>query len=386
MFTRTLFTVAAVVAGLCASGHSEAIAQEEEPIKIGAIFSVTGPASFLGAPESKTARMMVDSVNAAGGVAGRQLKLIVKDSGANPQKAISFAKQLIEEEEVFAIIGPSTSGESMKLKGICNDAQTILISCAAAESIINPVAPYVFKTPQKDSDAVRRIYETMNDLGIVNIGVTSANTGFGSAGKAQLEALAPEYGINIVISEVYDKGATDLTSVVTKIKAEDVDAVVNWSIVPAQSIIAKNMRQIGFGVPLFQSHGFGNVRYVQEAGAAAEGIIVPCGRLLVADVLPDGHPQKALLQKYKSDYESRFGEEVSTFGGHAYDAVLLLLEAIEQAGPDRVQARAALENISGLVGTAGIFNLSPTDHNGLEKTAFEMLTVENGEFTLYEQE
>jgi len=310
--------------------------------------------------------------------------VLVRDSGANPQKAISLAKQLIEEEQVFAIIGPSTSGESMQLKGICNEARTLLISCAAAEDIVNPVAPYVFKTPQKDSDAVRRIYETMNELGITTIGVTSSNTGFGSAGKAQLEQLAPEYGIQIAISEVYDKTATDLTSVVTKVQATGVQAVVNWSIEPAQSIIAKNLRQIGFEGPLFQSHGFGNIQYAREAGPAAEGIVFPAGRLLVASVLPDDHPQKSVLVQYKTDYESRYGEDVSTFGGHAYDAMLLLLKAIELSGGEREQARAALETITGLVGTAGIFNLSPTDHCGLDKNAFEMLTVKDGAFAVYE--
>ncbi len=381
MFARILVVITAIA---IASGPPAASAQQGGPIKIGAIFSVTGPASFLGAPEAKTLEMMVEQINAAGGVAGRQIEVLVRDSGANPQKAISLAKQLIEEEQVFAIIGPSTSGESMQLKGICNEARTLLISCAAAEDIVNPVAPYVFKTPQKDSDAVRRIYETMNELGITTIGVTSSNTGFGSAGKAQLEQLAPEYGIQIAISEVYDKTATDLTSVVTKVQATGVQAVVNWSIEPAQSIIAKNLRQIGFEGPLFQSHGFGNIQYAREAGPAAEGIVFPAGRLLVASVLPDDHPQKSVLVQYKTDYESRYGEDVSTFGGHAYDAMLLLLKAIELSGGEREQARAALETITGLVGTAGIFNLSPTDHCGLDKNAFEMLTVKDGAFAVYE--
>jgi branched-chain amino acid transport system substrate-binding protein len=371
-----------ITGGAAAGGAATAPA---EPIKIGAIFSVTGPASFLGAPEEKTVKMVADQVNAAGGVAGRQIEVLIRDSAANPQQAISLAKQLIEEDHVFAIVGPSTSGESMQVKGICNDAKTILISCAAAEGIVDPVLPYVFKTPQTDSDAVRRIFETMNALKITTIGVTSSNTGFGSAGKAQLEKIAPEYGITIAISEVYDKSATDLTSVVTKIKAQGVQAVVNWSIEPAQAIIAKNMRQIGFDAPLFQSHGFGNILYAKEAGAAAEGIIFPAGRLLVASVLPDDHPQKALLVRYTTDYKALYGEDVSTFGGHAYDAMVLLLKAIEVSGGDREQARAALEGITGLVGTAGIFNLSPTDHNGLNKSAFEMLTVRNGAFAVYVQ-
>jgi len=377
-------TVAMAIA-LGFTGCGEVQEEVKEPIKIGAIFAVTGGASFLGAPESKTAQMLVDEVNAKGGIAGRKIELLIKDSGANPEKAISFTKQLIEEENVFAIIGPSTSGESMKIKGICNEAKTILVSCAAAEVIVDPVTPYIFKTPQKDSDAVRWIFGTMKELGITKIGVTASNSGFGQAGKGQLEKIAPEFGIEVVISETYDRAATDLTSVVTKIKGAGVEGVVNWSIVPAQSIIAKNMRQIGLDVPLFQSHGFGNIRYAKEAGEAGEGIIFPCGRLLVADVLPDGHPQKQVLVKYKKDYESKYNEEVSTFGGHAYDAIVLLFKAIEVSGGDRVKARDALENIQGLVGTAGVFNMSATDHNGLDKTSFEMLTVKDGKFAVYKK-
>jgi len=376
-----------IIALLCASLLPLAFSckkQSGETIKIGAIFSVTGPASFLGAPEEKTAQMMVDQINSSGGVEGKMLKLIVKDSTGSPEKAISFAKQLIEEDKVFAIIGPSTSGETMKIKSICEDGKTILISCAAAEVIVNPVAKYVFKSPQKDSHAVQKIYDVMKKKGISRIGIVSSNDGYGIAGKEQLEKLAPAQGITILISEVYDKKATDLTGVLTKLKAKGVQAVINWSIVPAQSIVPKNMKQLNMNVPLFQSHGFGNIRYVNAAGEAAEGIIFPCGRLLIAESLPDNNPQKSLLMKYKKDYESKFGEDASTFGGHAYDAIIILAETIKKAGADREKVRNAIENMKGLAGTAGVFNFSPQDHNGLDINAFEMLTVKGGKFVKYE--
>lgn len=361
-------------------------AAAKEPIKVGAILAVTGGASFLGAPESKTLEMLVEETNAAGGIDGHPVELIIKDSQASAEKAISFARQLIEEEQVLAIVGPSTSGESMAIKDICQEAQTILLSCAAAETIVNPVASYVFKTPQKDSYAAIRIFQTMQEMGISKIGVVVGNTGFGNGGKAQLEKYAPEYGIEIAIAEVYDRAATDLTGVLTKLKARGIEAVVNWSIVPAQSIVAKNMRQLGMDVPLFQSHGFGNIKYVEAAGEAAEGIIFPCGRLLVADVLAAGHPQKDLLAKYKSDYESRYNEDVSTFGGHAYDAFIILKAAIEIAGSVEMSAvRDAIESLQGVVGTAGVFNMSPSDHNGLGLDSFEMLTVKDGKFVVLEQ-
>ncbi|MBE0585538.1 MAG: ABC transporter substrate-binding protein, partial [Desulfofustis sp.] len=248
-------------------------------------------------------------------------------------------------------------------------------------------AGYVFKTPQSDSFAVKRIFMTMQEMGISKIAVLAGNTGFGKAGKEQLQTIAPTMGIEIVEAEVYDKDANDLSAVVAKIKAnQDVQAVVNWSIVPAQAIVAKNMRQAGWEVPLFQSHGFGNIKYVESAGVAAEGIIFPAGRLLVADKLPADHPQKQLLTKYKTDYEGKFNEQASTFGGHAYDAFIILMAAIENGGTDQQSIRDEIEKIQGLPGTAGIFNFSATDHNGLDLDSFEMVTVKDGAFVPYEKQ
>lgn len=374
----TFCTLAAAALMLAAPSPSQAA-----PIKIGAVLAVTGPASFLGGPEAKTIEMLAKQLNDKGGINGNKIELIIKDTGASPEKAISFTKQLIEEEQVFAILGPSTSGESMSIKKIVEDGKTILLSCAAAEIIVNPVAKYVFKTPQKDSHAVQKIYEKMKEMGITKIAVLAGNTGFGKAGKEQLISMAPESGIEILMTEVYDKQATDLSAVVAKLMAnKEIQAVVNWSIVPAQGILAKNMRQAGWDVPLFQSHGFGNIKYVEAGGAAAEGIIFPAGRLLAPEILEDGNPQKAVLMQYKADYERTYNEPVSTFGGHGYDAFKILCRAIEEVGPDREKVRTAIENMKGFAGTGGIFNFTPTDHNGLDIDAFAMWTVKDGKFTL----
>ena len=354
-------------------------------IKIGAILSVTGPASNLGAPEARTLEMLVDDINTNGGIIGKKVELVVKDSGSSPEKAVSFAKQLIEEEKVFAIIGPSTSGETMAIKNIAEEGKTILISCAAAEVIVNPLAKYVFKVAPKDSYAAIKIFQQMQKMNISKIGVLSSNTGFGKAGKEQLEKLAPEYNIQIVINEVYDKTATDLTAEVTKLKARGVQAVVNWSIEPAQAIVIKNARQIGITVPIFQSHGFANIQYAKAAGAAAEGVIFPASRIIVADMLPEKNPQKPVIMAYKKAYEAKYHEDVSTFGGHTYDAMMILARAIREAGDNREKVRHSIENMNGFIGTAGVFNFSAFDHNGLDIDAFAMLTVKDGRFALLEK-
>ncbi len=383
--TRTRIEVGARAALFCAlilSCITPAFAAD--PIKIGAIFGVTGPAAYLGAPEEKTARMVVDDINRNGGILGRQVQLIVKDSGANSEKAISFAKQLIDEDNVVAIIGPTTSGESMAIKDICEKAGMPLVSCASAETITTPVAKYVFKVPQKDNYIVEWLYGTMRKLGISKIGVIAANTGFGNGGKAQLEKYASKYGMTIAIAEVYDSAATDLSALLTKVNATGVQAVVNWSIEPAQSIVAKNMRQLKMPQQLFQSHGFANIKYVEAAGEAAEGIIFPAGRLIIAGELPASNPQKKLLMKYNADYKALYKEDASTFGGHAIDALMILKSAIEAAkgtNPDKMVQ--AIEGIKDFPGTAGVFNFSASDHNGLQMDSIEMMTVKNGKFTLY---
>jgi len=369
-------------AALALAASSQAGAQGKEPLRIGALLAVTGPASFLGAPEARTLEMLVEDLNAKGGVDGRRVELVLKDTGGNPEKAISFAKQLIEEDRVFAIIGPATSGETIAVKPIAEEAKTILLSCAAAEVIVNPVLAHVFKVAPKDSYAAEMIFRRMQKMGVKRIGMLSSNTGFGKAGKEQVEKLAPAHGIEIAVSEVYDKAATDLTAEVTKLKAASVQAILNWSIEPAQAIVIKNARQIGLAVPIFQSHGFANIQYAKAAGAAAEGVMFPASRVVVADALAATDRQKPVVTAYKKAYEARYKEDVSTFGGHAWDALGILVRAVKEAGLEREKVRSAIENMKGFVGTAGVFDFTPADHNGLAIDAFEMLTVRDGKFVV----
>ncbi len=354
-----------------------------EPIKIGAIVAATGAASFIGAPEKQTLEMLVENVNAAGGLLGCPLELIVKDSQGRPDNAVTFAQQLIEQENVVAIIGPSTSGESMALKDTCEKVKTVLLSCAAADAIVNPLARYVFKTPPNSSCAVGRIYQTMQTMRIKRIGIVTGETGFGKAGSAELKQYAPEYRIQIAIEETFSPRATDLTELLKRVRTAKVDAVLCWSVTPNQILVSRNMKQMGFSVPVFLSHGLAYTRLPKAWGEAANGTIFPASRLLVAELLPDRHPQKKVLLNYKRAYEARYREEVSTFGGHAHDAFTILCEAINQSGStDSRMIRDAIEGLRGFAGTAGVFNFSAQNHNGLGATSFEILTVREGKFAL----
>ena len=373
-----------VAAGLVSQGWISGAWAEKEPYKVGALFAITGPAAWLGTPERNTARMIEEQVNMGGGINGHPLQIIIEDTVGDPTKTVTAAKKLIAKDQVLVIVGPSRSGTTLAVIPIVEEAKVPLVSCAAAEAIVVPVKRWVFKTPQKDSDAAIRIYETMKDQGISKIAIITGTTGFGDQGRKQLKRLAAGFGIEILADETYGPQDTDMTAQLTKIKATGAQAVINWSIVPGQVIVAKNLRQLGMKIPLFQSHGFGNIKYAQTAGEAGEGIIFPCGRLLALATLPDDHPQKEVLLRYKWEYETKYGEDVSTFGGHAWDALQLVIMALREVGPDREAIRSYIENTKNFVGTGGVFNFSPEDHNGLSKDAFEMLTIENERFVVLE--
>jgi branched-chain amino acid transport system substrate-binding protein len=369
----------------CALILSVADSYAKEPYKIGAIFAVTGGASFLGEPEKNTALMLQDQINKAGGINGHPLEIIIEDSKSDETQAVLASKKLMERDQVIVIIGPSTTGESMALVPIMNSAKTPLISCAAGAGITQPVEEryWIFKTPQYDFSVVEAIYSYMKKRGISKVGIMTVSTGFGDSGRKALQEIAPKFGITLLADERYGPKDSDMTTQLTKIKASGAQAVINWSIGPVQVVVTKNWYDLKMGIPLFQSHGWGSKRNIELAGKAAEGVIAPLGRLVVWDKLPDKHPQKALLRKYEQDYMARYKSETGTFGGHAYDAIMMATEALGKAGPDKGKIRDYVETkIKNWPGTAGIFNMSPKDHCGLDKDALEMVVVKNGDWEI----
>jgi branched-chain amino acid transport system substrate-binding protein len=361
----------------------------EAPIKIGAIFSVTGKASWLGESQKNTVMMMVEKTNLAGGVKRRPIEIIVEDDETSPDKALSAAQKLIDKDKVLAIIGPSTSGSSLKVKPVCQKAGIPMVSCAAAEAIITPIAEstFIFKTPQLDSHVAEMILEQIKRMGMTKVAIITELSPFGDLGKTQLSNHAKDMGIQIVAAEAYGPSDTNLGPQLQKIGASGAEALVNWAIIPVQVLIPKTMRSLGMKIPLFQSHGFGNPNIINETGDAAEGTMICAGRLLIVNSLPQKHPQKKALWNYKYDYERKYGPPVTTFGGHAYDALSLVVGAVRREditpamnlAQARKVIRSGIERTSDWVGTAGPVNMSPTDHSGLEKNAsLEMLYVEKG--------
>ena len=374
--------VGAVFVSICFLTVNSALAKSE-PYKIGAIFDISGPASALGIPEKRTVEMVVEQVNKAGGINGRPLELVFYDTALDVQKTINSVNKLIKKDKVLAIIGPSTSGVSMALIETMQNNEMPNISCAARIDIIDPPKKWVFKTPQTDKQAVEKILTYAKKKGIKKVALMIAEGGFGAGGLKQLNNLTPKYGIKIVASEKFSEKDPDVSTQLTKIRGTDAQAMIVWDTDKGSARVARNMRQLGMKMPVYMSHGIANKKFIAQAKEAAEGVIFPAGRLVVLEYLPESDPQKKILAKYAADFKAKYNTAPDTFGGHAWDALHLAVAALEAVGCDRTKIRDYLESKKGFVGQHGVFNFSPTDHNGLVwQDAFNMIQVKNGDWSM----
>ncbi|KIL99462.1 Branched-chain amino acid ABC transporter amino acid-binding protein [Paramagnetospirillum magnetotacticum MS-1] len=373
---------AAVVVAGCSAFAGQAGAAD--PIKIGSILSVTGPASFLGEPEKKTLEMYVERINKEGGVMGRKIELVVYDDGGAGEKASTFTKRLIESDKVDLLIGGSTTATTMAAVPLAERNEVPFISLAGAVVIVDPVKKWVFKTPHTDKMAAEKVFSDMKKRGITKIGMISEDAGFGKSGHDQSKLVAGNYGIEIVADEIYSPKDPDVTAQLTKIKnAAGVQAVFNFGFGQGPAIVTKNFKQLGIALPLYQSHGVASKDFIKLAGDAADGVRLPAAGQVIPEQLAATDPQKPVVTAFKKDYETAFKSDVSTFAGHAYDGLQIALAAINRAkSTDRAKVRDEIEKTSGYVGTGGLVSMSPTDHMGLSPSAFHMLEIRKGDWVL----
>jgi branched-chain amino acid transport system substrate-binding protein len=267
---------------------------------------------------------------------------------------------------------------------LVEQAKVPFISLAGAVVIIEPVKKWVFKTPHTDRIACEKIFTDLKERNLQKVALISGAGGYEKSLRSECLKVAPRYGTDIVADESYGAADTDMTAQLTKIKnMPGVQAVINSSFGQSAAIVTKNYRQIGLALPLYQTHSVASKEYIRLSGAAAEGVRLPAAALLVADILPAINPQKPVVTAYKRDYEAKYQSDVSTFGGHAYDGLMIVVEAIRRAGStDPEKVRDEIEKTKGYVGTSGVVNMSPTDHLGLDLSAFQMLEVRNDGWTL----
>ncbi|MEW6726398.1 MAG: ABC transporter substrate-binding protein [Bacillota bacterium] len=374
--------------GGCAKSPSDKAPQQQdkEPYRIGAVVDISGGAASLGEPERDTLKMLVDDLNAKGGINGHPVELTILDNKSLETEAVLAAKRLIDQNKVLAVLGCSASGTSLAMIDTVQKANVPMISMAASAKIVEPVKDryWVFKTAQSDIVVANKIAKYLAAKGIKDVAFLSMNNAFGDSGRVNFEKAAPANGLNIVLAEKFEATDKDMTSQLAKVKASKAQATVVWAIPPSAAIITKNFRDLGLDMPLIQTHGIGNKAFLDLAGDAANGVIAPMGKLVVAEQLPDSDPQKAALLAYISSYEKKFNARPSTFGGHAHDAFNLAVKAIGEAGPDRQKIRDALEQTTGFVGISGVFNLSAQDHNGLGEDSMVMVEIKDGQWKLLE--
>lgn len=364
-----------------------AVALEGDPVRIGALFATTGPASTLGEPEADTAKMLEKHFNETGGINGRPVEVLIRDTKGQETETLNAAMELVDRENCVALIGPSRSGSTMAIVDYVERSEVPLISCAAARAITQPVKKWVFQVPPGDADAVYRIYQYMNTAGISKIAIITASSGYGEEGRKQLTDQAPDAGIEIVAEESFNDSDADMSTQLTRIKATEAEAVVCWGVGKAPALLAKNMYQLGMEIPLFQSSGVANERFIEVAGDAANGVIMPAAKLIVLDQLPEDEPQLEALKEYQDMFVEEYGREPDHYGGHAWDALHIIKQAVERAGADADSAaiRDEIEKTEEFVGIGGIFTYAPDDHYGLSPDAFAMVQIKDGDWALLEE-
>ena len=364
-------------------------APDKKPYVIGVFCSVTGPNAPLGTPERDTLLMLEEQINKKGGIKGHPLKLIIEDDGSDNTNAVKAAKKLIEQDNVCAIIGSSGTGPTMAVIPITESSEVPHMSMAAGIAITNPLKKWVFRTPQTDVLAIGKILDYLTSKKINKVAMIYDSNAYGASGRDQLRLLAPKYNVAIAAEEAFATKDTDMTVQLTKIRSSEAQAIICWGTNPAPAQVAKNVQQLGINLPLFMSHGVANKTFLDQAGSAANGILLPAGKLIIADELPHTDPQRKLLLDYRKQFEVKYGRPADTFGGHAWDALSLLVQALKKVNADidnkaalRAQLRDEVEKITKFAGIGGVFNYSATNHDGLSNDAFVMVEIKNGNWTL----
>ncbi len=305
-----------------------------EPIKVGAIVSLTGTYAGLGEGEKNVIDMEVQRINDAGGINGRPLEVIVEDDATDEAKAVAAAAKLIEQDEVVAIIGATGSGQTMAVRGDVQRAGIPQVSMAGATAITNPVDPLVFATPWSNLIVVPFTLQYLKDQGITKIGLISDSGGFGKDGQAVIAAEAPNYGIEIVDDESFNPGDADMSAQLTKIKGSGAEAVVMWTAGAEAATIVKNAKDLGVDLPVFGSHGIARREFIEGAGDAAEGVTFPAGKILMPEAYGEGTEAYTVATEFIDRYQAAYGETPSTFAGYAYDALYLVVEAAKSVEGD----------------------------------------------------
>ena len=372
----------AAALGLMLSGTVQA------DINIGVTLSMTGPAASLGIPQKNTIELLPASIG------GEKVNWIVLDDASDTTKAVTNTKKLISEDKVDVIVGSTITPNSLAMVDVVADAETPMISMAASARIVDPANPktrWVFKTPQNDALMADAIAVHMKANGVKTMAYIGFADAYGDGWLAEMRRSAQTAGIKIVAEEKYNRNDPSVTGQILKIVAANPDAVLIGASGTPGATPQKELATRNYKGQVYQTHGVANPDFLRVVGKDGQGTLLPMGPMLVFEQLPDTNPIKKTAADYIGKYEAKYGKDSrTTFGGHAWDAYLLLAnaipEALKKAKPGtkefRLALRDALENTRELVATHGVYSMSPTEHNGLDNRARTMIRIDNGKWVL----
>jgi branched-chain amino acid transport system substrate-binding protein len=358
-------------------------------INVGVTLSATGPAASLGIPEKNTIELLGSPT-----IAGQKLNFIILDDKSDTTEAVKNTRKLIAEDKVDVIIGSTVTPNSLAMRDVVNEAEVPMVSMAASALIINPVDPktkWVFKTPQNDSLMADAVAVSMKANGVNTVGFIGFADAYGDSWLSEMKRSTQIAGIKIVAEEKYNRNDPSVTGQVLKLLAAKPDAILiagsgTPAATPHKELVAR-----GYKGKIYQTHGVANSDFLRVVGTDGNGAILPAGPMLVYEQLADSNPVKQSAAEYVKQYEGKYGPgSRSTFGGHAWDAYLLLERAIPEALKKgqpgtkafRAALRDALENVKEAPGANGVFNVSAGDHNGFDNRARVLVRIDNGKWVL----
>jgi branched-chain amino acid transport system substrate-binding protein len=389
MLAGTLLTAAACGGG---SGSSGSGGGNSEPYKIGALLGLTGSYSALGTNEQQAVQLFADQVNAAGGINGHKLEIVVADTTSSESEAVNQLRKLATQDNVIAVVGPSSSGEGIAVKPISGSLKVPVIVPASSKDIVTPPdqAKYIFKEFPATDVSLQAQLTYAKDQGWKSIAVLASNNGYGQEAVQALPDLVGKYGLDLVASETFAPDATNMTPQLTTIAAKNPDAVLVWSVNPANAIVAKGAADIGFKPVLFNAPGAASPDYIKVGGSAVEGTLVQGSMVAVPDDIEQSSPQYKVVKDFLAAWEAKSSNPPNQYAANGWDSMLILQNALEhlKGNPSSVTdirsaLRDALEgNTKDLVGINAIYNYSPTQHGPEGIKGLAVLKVENGGWKL----
>ena len=356
-------------------------------IRIGLMVSATGPTSAIGIPQKNTGDILPRTIS------GASVEYISLEDGGDATRAVQNVKKLVQEHHIDALIGPSTTPNAFAILDVIADAKVPMMATVGTSSVVEPLDAkkrWVFKTTQNDDLIAAALLSHMNRHGVKSIGFIGFNDPYGENWLKVFGGLAEKAGVRVVAVERFARTDASVTGQTLKLIAARPDAMLIAAVGGPAVLPQATLREQGFKGTIYQTHAVATDDFIKLGKDKVEGTVLAAGPMLVIDEIPASNPTKKVAEEYIAAYEKQFGVKPATFGANTWDAGLLLERAIPAAlrmakpGTEafRSALRDALEQEKEVVGCQGVFNMSPTNHNGMDERARVLVTVKDGRFRL----